>query len=170
MLKAIVKFFKVLNSNSHPGEIANAVCLGMMLGFLPKNNLFWYILAIFFVFLRIHRGCLTIFTFLFALIAPSLDFIFDKIGYFILTIDSLNNIFGYLLEIPFVAFTKFNNSIVMGAFIFSICAYIPVYFIVRLFLKLWRTFAAPKIRETKFITFLNQLPMVKKINEIGDLL
>ena len=43
MLKVIVKFLKALNSNSHPGEIAHAVCLGMLLGFLPKNNIFWFI-------------------------------------------------------------------------------------------------------------------------------
>jgi hypothetical protein len=37
MLKAIIRFFKALNSNVHPGAIAHAVCLGMILGFMPNS-------------------------------------------------------------------------------------------------------------------------------------
>ena len=48
MLKFIVKLLKALNSNSHPGEIAHAVCLGMLLGFLPKDNIFWFIIQFLF--------------------------------------------------------------------------------------------------------------------------
>ena len=49
MLKAIIKFFKALNSNVHPGAVAHAVCLGMILGFMPKTNALWYILTVFFL-------------------------------------------------------------------------------------------------------------------------
>ena len=55
MLKAIIKFFKALNSNVHPGAVAHAVCLGMILGFLPKTNALWYILTVFFLFVRINN-------------------------------------------------------------------------------------------------------------------
>lgn len=170
MLKAIVKFLKVLNSNSHPGEIAHGVCLGMILGFLPKDNLFWYVLAVLFVFLRIHRGCLAIFTFIFALLAPMFDPLFDKLGYAFLTIDSFNGVFGFIMDIPFMAFTHLNNSIVMGAFLFSLIIYVPVYFISRGILHLWRRFGAPKIRKTKLITVVTKIPLVKKMTELGDML
>ena len=39
MIANIVKLFRALNSNSKPSEIANALCLGLILGFMPKNNL-----------------------------------------------------------------------------------------------------------------------------------
>ena len=55
MLKFLVKLLKALNSNSHPGEIAHAVCLGMLLGFLPKNNIFWYVITVFVLFMRINK-------------------------------------------------------------------------------------------------------------------
>ena len=38
MLKFIIRFLKAINSNQHPGEIAHAVCLGMILGFMPKTR------------------------------------------------------------------------------------------------------------------------------------
>lgn len=168
MLKAIVRFIKILNSNSHPGEVAHGICLGMVLGFLPKNNIFWYILATFFLFIRVNRGCLAVFTFIFALLAPTFDSLFDKLGYDILTLESLAPLFTFLLDIPFLAFTKFNNSIVMGAFLSSIIIYFPLYFIVRLLIREWRHLAAPAIRKTKVINFLTKMPLIKKINELGD--
>ena len=82
MLKAIVKFFKAINSNSHPAEIAHAFALGMILGFMPKDNALWYILTVFFFFFRINRGALIILTLIFSLFAPLLDPLFDLIGGF----------------------------------------------------------------------------------------
>jgi len=166
MFKNILKFLKSLNSNSHPGEIAHAVCLGMILGFMPKDNAFWYVLTIFFLFMRINRGSLILFTFLFALLAPSLDNVFDSIGYNFLTIEKLAPVFRTLLDIPFVAFTKFNNSIVMGSFIISLIAYIPVYILSRIFIKYWRAFLAPAVRKSRLITLLSKLPLIKKIGDM----
>ncbi|MCQ2593022.1 MAG: TIGR03546 family protein [Treponema sp.] len=165
MFKKILQFFKVLNSNRHPGEIAHAVCLGMMLGFLPKNNALWYILTIFFVFLRINKGTFAVYTFLFSLLAPLLDVHFDNIGYWILTQKALEPAFTWLLDVPFLSFTKINNSIVMGSLAVSIIAYIPLYWLVRLFTKFWRTNLAPVVRKTKLITFLSKIPLIVKIGE-----
>ncbi len=168
MLKAIIRFFKSLNSNSHPGEIAHAVCLALILGFMPKTNLLWYILSVLFIFMRINRGCLVVFTFLFALIAPCFDNIFDTWGYAILNFEPLISVFSKLLDIPFIALTKFNNSIVMGSLAYSLVCYIPLYFIVRIFVKYWRQLLAPAVRKTKVITFLSQLPLIQKIGEMYE--
>nr|MCR4900017.1 TIGR03546 family protein [Treponema sp.] len=119
MLKALIRFFKALNSNSHPGEIAHAVCLGMILGFMPKSNALWYILTVFFLFVRINKGSFILFTFLFSLLAPVLDNLFDTIGWWFLNIDKFKMFFAWLLEIPFVGFTRFNNTIVMGSLLAS---------------------------------------------------
>ena len=163
MLKFIVRFLKAINSNQHPGEIAHAVCLGMILGFLPKNNALWYVLTVFFLFMRINKGAFAIFTFLFSLLAPALDSLFDTIGWWFLTQEKLTPLFIKLLDIPFVGFTKFNNTIVSGSLLFSLACYIPVYFIIRLIIKLWRTKLSPIVRKTKVIVFLSKLPLIQKI-------
>lgn len=165
MLKRFLKFFKTLNSNSHPGEIAHAVCLGMLMGFLPKDNVTWYILTVFFLFVRINKGAFFIYTLIFSFLAQFLDPLFDKIGYFILTIDKLEPIYATLLEIPFISFTKFNNTIVMGSLLSGIVLYIPVYFISRLFLKLWRNKFAPAIRKSKIISYISKIKLIKKIGD-----
>lgn len=166
MLKKIIKFFKAINSNKNPGEISHAVCLGMMLGFMPKSNALWYLLAIFYVFMRIHKGSFLLFTFLFSLLAPVLDPVFDTVGYWFLTIPALEPVFVWLINIPFVGFTKFNNTIVCGSLLISLAAYIPTYWICRLILKYWRATLAPVIRKTKLLIFLSKLPLIQKIGEM----
>ncbi|MCQ2576145.1 MAG: TIGR03546 family protein [Treponema sp.] len=165
MLKKIMKFLKALNSNTHPGEIAHAVCLGIILGFMPKTNLLWYLLTIGFLFMRINRGTLFISTVLFSLLAPVCDSLFDTIGYWVLNISFMGPVFSKLLDIPLLGFTMFNNSIVAGALIFSLLIYVPVYFISRLFTKCWRSTIAPYVRKTKLMTFLSKLPLIVKIGE-----
>lgn len=166
MLVFFIKLFKAINSNSHPGEIAHAVCCGMILGFLPKDNALWYIITVFCLFLRIHKGAFVIFTLLFSLLAPLLDPLFDTIGYWFLTLDFFRPTFSFLLDIPFVGFTKFNNTIVAGSILSSIVLYIPVYWLTRLFIKEWRTFLLPIVRKTKLVKMLSNLPMIKKIGDL----
>lgn len=166
MLNAISKFLKALTSNRHPGEIACAVSLGMILGFMPKDNALWYILTVIFIFLRIQRGTLAIFTFLFALLAPCFDNLFDTVGYAILTNQTAGSFFAFLLNIPFVAFTKINNSIVIGSLTCSLILFIPVYFIARLFTKLWRKYLTPYIRKSKIVVFLSKISLIQKIGEL----
>lgn len=165
MLKAIIKFLKAINKNSHPGEIAHAICCGMLLGFMPKNNALWYILFIAFLFMRIQKSAFVIFTFLFSLAAPYLDPTFDMIGYTVLKLDFLQPVFVFLIKIPLVGYTKFYNSIVMGALLSGLVLYIPVYFISRLLVQLWRSKLVPLMRKTRLVKIASKLSLVSKIKE-----
>ena len=168
MLKAIIGLIKSLNSNSHPGEIAHAVCCGMLLGFLPKDNALWYLLTVFFLFMRINKVFFVLSTLLFSIIASLLDPIFDQVGYYLLNLDFAIPFFSSLLEVPFVGFTKFNNTIVFGSLAISLILYIPLYWIVRLLLKQWRTYLLPIVRKTKVVTIISKLPLLKKIGDLYE--
>ncbi|MCR4734480.1 MAG: TIGR03546 family protein [Treponema sp.] len=165
MLKAIINFFKALNSNAHPSEIAHSFALGMILGFMPKNNALWYILTVLFFFLRINRGALIIMTLIFSMLAPLLDPLFDTIGYAFLNIEFFEPVFRQMLEIPFVGFTKFNNTIVSGSLLFALFMYVPVFMLSKVSVKGWRAKLAPALRKTKIIKVISKLPLVKKIGE-----
>lgn len=168
MLKFIVKLLKALNSNSHPGEIAHAICLGALLGFLPKNNIFWYIITVFVLFMRINKGALVLSTLAFTLLAPVFDSQLDTLGYWFLTHPKLSPAFANFLDIPFVAYTKFNNTIAMGSLLCGLALYIPLYFIARLLVWLMRNKIVPLIRKTKVITVLSKAKFVKKIVSVAE--
>lgn len=163
MLKPIAKLLKALSSNTDPGAIASAFAMGAILGVMPKDNLLWYLIFIFFMFMRIQRGSYVLSIFLFSAITPFLDPYFDKVGYYILTLDSMRDTYIRLLDIPFVAFTKFNNTIVMGSFACGIVMYIPIYIIVRIFIFIWRRKLGNFMRKLSFIQFIKRIPLIEKI-------
>ena len=169
MLKFFVKFFNSLNNNSNPGEIAHAVSIACILGFMPKNNAFWYVLFVFFLFIRINKGALMLFTALFTLISPLIDNIVEPLGYYILTLPKMQGFYSTLINIPFVAFTKFNTTIVMGSLLASLICYIPIYVIARLIIFLWRNKIVPLLRKTKIAAFFKQMPLIQKATKVAEL-
>ncbi|WP_318743236.1 TIGR03546 family protein [Treponema sp.] len=163
MLKAIAKLLGAISSNTRPGAIAHAVSCGVLLGFMPKDNLLWYILFIFILFMNIQRGAYALSILLGAALTVFLDPLFDSVGYSILTIESVKPYYASLLDIPFVAFTKFNNTVVMGSFVCGVAAYIPLYVLARLFVWAWRKYLAEKVRKLKIAAVLKNIPLVEKI-------
>lgn len=167
MLKTLVKLIQALNSNRNPSEIAHACCMGVLLGFMPKDNALWFLIFIFFFFVRINKPAYLIITALMSQFAWLLDPLFDDIGYKILTIESLAPFFGNILEIPFVGFTKFNNSIVMGSFAAGLVLYIPLFICIRILVLLWRKKISAKLGESALMKAFQKVPLIKKIIDIA---
>lgn len=163
MFSYIAKIINALNANVKPSQIANGFCLGLILGFVPKSNLLWYVLFVFFLFVRLNKGAYLLFTLVGSLIAPALDPLFDSIGYKVLTMPQLVPTFSKLIDIPFVGFTKFNNTIVAGSLTCGIIAYIPVFILIVLFVKLYRQSIAPAINNSAFAAALRKVPLVGDI-------
>lgn len=169
MLKSIVSLFAALNANVNPGEIAHAFSCGILLGFMPKDNLLWWVVFVFILFIRINKPMYLIMVLIASTFAPVVDNLFDTVGYAFLTIPSLSGFFGNLLEIPFVGFTKFNNSVVMGALLCGLAIYIPMYVIGRILVFLWRKHIAGWIRNTHLAKAFSKLPLIAKIADmVGD--
>ena len=169
MVKSISNLLKSFNSTVNPGEIAHAFSCGAILGLMPKDNLFWYLVFLFILFIRINKPSYLIMILVGAAISPAFDSLFDNVGYWFLTIPAFSSFFGTLLDIPFVAFTKFNNSVVMGSFLCGILFYVPIYFFGRFLIFIWRKYAASFIKNSKVYKLINQLPFISKIaSSIGD--
>lgn len=165
MLKWISNLFKALNANRNPAEIAHALALGVMLGLMPKNNALWYLILVFFMFVRINKPTYLLTALVVSYFAWMLDPVFSSIGYAVLTLKPLEGLFGFLVDVPFVGFTKFNNTIVMGSFLFSLAVYIPFFFFGIFFVKIWRTKIAPGFIKSPLYKAVQNLPVVGKIFE-----
>lgn len=165
MLNYIVTFIKSLNSNQKPSQITNSFCIGMILGFMPKDNLLWYMLFIFFAFVRINKAGYYIMIAIASCFAFLLDPVFDSVGYWFLNIESFRNFFAFLLDVPFVGFTKFNNTIVMGSLLCGIVFYAPLYVLLYFGIKLWRKKIAPKFNDSKILKTLYKIPVIGKLSE-----
>lgn len=168
MLKQIVKFLQALNSNRNPSEIANACCMGVLLGFMPKDNALWFLIFVFFFFVRINKPCYLLVTLLMSQLAWYLDPMFSSVGYTVLTHPAFVDLFGWILEVPFVGFTRFNNSIVMGSLVISLAVYIPLFISIRLLVLVWRKKISPKIGDSAVMKVLSKAPFIQKIIDIAS--
>lgn len=163
MLKYLVNLLKAFNANVKPSQIANSFCIGLILGFMPKDNLLWYILLVFFAFVRINKPGYFIMMIVGSCLAPLADSLFDKVGYAVLTFSPFENFYAWLLDVPFVGFTRFNNTIVCGSLISGIICYIPLYILMYFIIKAWRKWIAPKFNDSKLLKTIYKIPLLGKI-------
>jgi len=122
-------FIKGLVRDNEPKQIAFALSFGIFIGLIPKNNILVHILFIFFLCFKINIPFFILSIVFFSFFSPLIDPVSDRIGYFILTLKSLNGFFTELYNMPVIPWTGFNNTVVMGGIILSIILFLPFYFL-----------------------------------------
>ena len=168
MLTALVKFIRALSSNSSPASIGHAFACGVIFGLMPKNNALWYILFVLIFFLRIQRGVLSLTTLIVSFFAPFADPLLDMIGCWILRADFMQAPMIKIMNVPFVAFTRLDNSIVMGSLGLGLAAYIPLFFISLLCTRIWRRHLASKFKNLRIVKAIGRIPLIKKVAAIAQ--
>jgi uncharacterized protein (TIGR03546 family) len=168
MFAYIAKLIAALNSNKHPGEIAHAASLGLLLAFVPRSNALWVFLFALTLFLRINKGAFFLTLILFSFLVPLVDTYTEAIGYTVLTYPSLQPALTTLYETPFMLLTRFNNTVVAGGLVLGLACYIPFYIISRLLVALYRSTIMPKLANNKVVMTLTKLPIVKKLRFAAD--
>lgn len=168
MFRYIKSFFTALNANAHPGDIAHAVSLGLLLAFVPKANLLWVFLFCFTIFVRVNKGSFFISLILLGFVVPFADRLVDGLGYGILSLPFLKSFYTVLYQTPFIGLTRFNNTMVAGGLAAGIITYFPVYFLFRYLVTGYRKTLQPKIANSKFAKVFVQLPLIKQIINAPD--
>ncbi len=164
-IRGIARVLVAINSNQRAGEIASAIALGFLLALIPAGNLLWWLILILTLFLRINLAAELLALALFKLIVPLLDGLLHAVGYAILTAPPLQGLFTHLYNVPLVPFTRFNNSIVMGAFITGLILLVPLYFLFRWLVRLYRKKIRDKIANSKIVKTFQRFPIVSAITK-----
>ncbi len=168
MITALVNFIRALSSNTSPASIGHAFAWGVIFGLMPKNNALWYILFVLIFFMRIQRGVLSLTTIIVSFLAPLADPILDNVGCWILTQDFMQAPMIKIMNIPFVAFTRLDNSIVIGSLAVGLMAYIPVFLLSLIFTRIWRKHLAARFKNLKIVKAIGKIPLVKKIASAAE--
>jgi uncharacterized protein (TIGR03546 family) len=160
MIKGIAKLILALNGNVSRTQIAAGFAWGILLGLIPAGNAFWILLFLLSFFFTHHHGAKISALAFIKIISPIVVYQIDKLGWFILHIDSFKPFFTSLYNMPFVPFTKFNNTLVMGGLASGIILWLPVYFTFLAVIPLWRNHVGPKIRKSKIIQSIAKSPII----------
>jgi uncharacterized protein (TIGR03546 family) len=163
VVKWIISFLQSLNSNQRPGEIAGAAAFAFMLALMPSSNLLWMALFTLTFFLKINNAFMVVLLALFKIVAPLFDPLLHQVGYAVLTIPNLKGFYASLYNTPLMPFTKFNNTIVLGGFITGIVLWIPMFVLFLWLVGIYRSKAAEKIRNSKFVQFFMRVPVISGI-------
>lgn len=163
MFKYIKGFLRALNANAHPGDIAHAAAMGLLLALVPRGNLLWVLLFSLLLFVRVNKGAMFLALILLSFATPLLDGLLDSLGYAILTLQAAQPLYTSLINVPFLGLTRFNNTLVAGSLAAGIIAYGPAYFLVRFLVGLYRDKLQAKIVNSKAYKILCNLPIIKQI-------
>lgn len=162
IIKWIIKTVAALNSNNRPGEVAAALTFGVLLAMLPSSNLTWAAILSLTFFLKINFGAEMVMTAVLKPFAPLFDPFFDYFGYKILTIEALQPMYTKLSNMPIVPFTGFNNTAVIGTLAVMVVLAVPIFFLFKFLLKLYREKFRDRILSSKIIRKVSLLPIVSK--------
>ncbi|MDR2471017.1 MAG: TIGR03546 family protein [Treponema sp.] len=160
MIKGIASFIAAINGNLKRGQIAAGFAWGLLFGLIPAGNFFWILFFLISFCFRHHHGSkilvMAIIKALFFAIWP----LTDALGWEILHIEDLAPLYTTLYNMPFVPFTKFNNTLVAGGITAGLLLWIPVYILVRGLVPAYRKNLAPKIRNSPLARNITKAPVI----------
>ncbi|MFW6169702.1 MAG: TIGR03546 family protein [Planctomycetota bacterium] len=116
-----------LASKDSPRQMAAGIACGVVLGFLPKGNLLAIAVTTLLLATRMSLATGMLCAFVISLIAPLCDPFTHRIGEWALTNRAALPFWRSVAELPLVAWTSFNNTVVMGSLITGSVLVYPVY-------------------------------------------
>ncbi len=154
MVSSILKLLKVLNSEAEPGQISLALCFGMIAGFLPFFSIANLVILLIVFLVRVNLSAFFLATAFFSGVAYVLDPVFHRIGLVVLAASPLQGLWTAMYNSTFWRLQKFNNSVVMGSFLFSLAAFVPGVFLFNFLVRKYRERVLTWIKKTKIVQTL----------------
>lgn len=131
-LKLLQSLVKTLNSEGTPGQVAAGMALGAVFGLTPLVSLHNLVLFALAVLLNVSFGGVLLGWAAFVPVGFALDPVFNAIGTRLLVhTPALTPLWTAWYNTPVVALTRFNNTIVLGSFVFWLVLFLPLYFLLR---------------------------------------
>jgi len=165
LLNVLAKLFLAFNGNVKKSQVAAGFAWGILLGLIPAGNFFFIVLLLVSFFFR-HNHSSKIFALaIVKLLSPLIVYPIHSLGWDILHIAALTPFFTKLYNMPFVPFTNFNNTLVMGGLAAGIALWIPFFFIFFGLITLYRNHVSEKIRNSKLLKQIARFPLLSFIDK-----
>jgi uncharacterized protein (TIGR03546 family) len=165
LIKAVAKLVVALNSNAKKSQIAAGFAWGLLLGFIPIGNFFWITLFLISFFFNHNHGAKIFSMALIKLCIPFLAPLIDVLGWEVLHIEALQPLFITMYNMPFVPFTKFNNTLVAGGIISGVVLFIPAFILFMILIPVYRNTVAPAIKNSKLFQAIAKSPFMMFIDK-----
>jgi uncharacterized protein (TIGR03546 family) len=153
-LRLIAKVCSILNGEVSPRQIAAGFAAGVWIGLIPVGLLPVVLLFLCFV-VNVNLAILFVATAVMKILGFAFDPIANQIGFALLVkAEGLKGLWTQLYNMPLVPYTRFNNTIVLGAFVLGLALLVPLYFLARVGVERYRAKYRERIRNTRFMKAL----------------
>jgi uncharacterized protein (TIGR03546 family) len=149
VLKLLQNLVNALNSEGSPFQVAAGIAFGACLGLTPIANLHNVVVFLLVMILNVSMAGFWLGWALFVPVGFLLDPLFDAIGQALLGSAGLRPLWTSLTNMAVVPFTNFNNSVVLGSFVFWIVAFVPILLLARWGVAKYRSTLYERLKKTK---------------------
>lgn len=142
------------SSINSPHELALGVAAGAIIGLMPKDSAIPWVLGLLLLLSRGNLLCGIVALFSVSLISPALDSITDRMGASLLSLEFMQSQYAAWMELPWMAWTRFNNTVVAGSLFLGGLAALPVYLLSQVFFRVWGIDWIEQIMATRVVRFV----------------
>ena len=150
LIKLIQSLFGALHSEGTPGQLAAGIVLGSFLGLTPLINVHNALIFAALVLLNVSFAGGMLGWALFIPFGFLLDPLFDWIGHSLLLAPALRGVWTSFYNMPIVPLTNFNNTVVLGSFVFALLLALPLFFAMRWGVTRYRATIGERVRQSRF--------------------
>ncbi len=150
LLKLIQQLIKALNSDGTPGQVAAGIALGAVLGLTPLMNVHNLVLFGLALILNVSMPGVFLGWMVFVPVGFALDPLFNALGSWLLASAALRPLWTWMYNVPAMPFTNFNNTVVLGSFVFWVVAFVPLFFLARWGVDRYRARVYERLKKMRF--------------------
>jgi len=146
ILKLLQSLVKTLHSDGTPGQIAAGIALGAALGLTPIASAHNLIILLLLAVLNVSFASGMLAWAVFVPFGFMFDPLFHKLGRLLLVdTQALRPMWTAMDNVPGLALTNFNNTVVLGSFVAWLVLFLPLYFAARVGVVRYRETIGKKV-------------------------
>lgn len=165
----IKSFISIFREGQTPRQVAGGFALGTLIGFSPMITLQGLLVWLLILILDVNFSAALLALALCKLIAYMLDPLFHSLGYLILAkIGFLQGVWTSLYNAPVAPLTRFNNTVVMGSFVFAALCFYPAFYGIKKATIAYRTHIHSRLQRLKIYQVLDKSKFVNYYRKFRD--
>jgi uncharacterized protein (TIGR03546 family) len=154
-LKLLRSLVKTLHSDGSPGQIALGIALGAALGLTPIANAHNAVILLLLAVLNVSFAAGLFAWAVFVPIGFMLDPLFHRTGRWLLVdTPALQPLWTTWDNVPGLALTNFNNTVVLGSLVAWLALFLPLYFASRYGVVRYRATIGERVKNSRYYRLL----------------
>lgn len=167
-LRFFSKLFKILNGDISAKQIAGGFAFGVILGLTPILSLHNILVLLLICIVRVNVTSVIFSMAIFKLLGILvLDPLLHQVGYLLLVkFEFLKPFWTFLYNLPIVALTRFNNTLLLGGVVISLVLFYPNLILIRKGVLGYRALVQPKLEKMRIFQILKATKIYRLYRKI----